>query len=339
MTRPKVSVLLPCYNCERTLEAALQSLLAQSLPDFEVLAVDDGSSDATGELLDLYAGMDKRIRPVHQPHRGIVSALNAGLQLVRGKYTARMDADDIAHSQRLELQSRFLDERSNVGLVSCRVEFGGHPMRQRGYRLYVEWSNSLLTAEEISLNRFVECPVAHPSIMFRTGISSRLGAYREGMFPEDYELILRWLEEGVRMEKLSRKLLLWNDSPERLSRNDPRCRIEAFYRIKAVYLAEWLARHNPHHPRVVVLGSKRKIRKRVERLRDRGISVVAYVDVDPRRTNRSIGGVPVLALQDLPEPGSCFCLSFVAQREARQEVVSHLEARGFRLGRDYLPAA
>jgi glycosyltransferase involved in cell wall biosynthesis len=339
MPRPKVSVLLPCYNSETTLETALSSLLAQTLSDLEIVAVDDGSSDATGEMLRAYAGFDERVRPVCQPHRGIVSALNAGLREVRGAYTARMDADDAARPERLELQSRHLDEHPEVGLVACRVDFGGHPERQRGYRRYVEWTNGLLTAEEIGLHRFVECPLAHPSIMFRTELVSRFGPYREGMFPEDYELILRWLQEGVRMEKLSRKLLLWNDDPARLSRNDPRCRIEAFYRIKAVYLAEWLARHNPHHPKVVVLGSKRRIRKRVERLRDRGITVAAYVDVDPRRTHRSIGGIPVLALQDLPEPGSCFCLSFVAQREARQEVAAHLEDRGYRLGRDYLPAA
>jgi glycosyltransferase involved in cell wall biosynthesis len=339
MPRPKVSVVLPCYNAEATLETALQSLFAQTLSDLEVVAVDDGSSDATGEILQSYAATDERLRPLSQPHRGIVSALNAGLGQARGEYTARMDADDAARPERLALQSRHLDEHPEVGLVACRVEFGGHPERQQGYRRYVEWTNRLLTAEEISLQRFVECPVAHPSIMFRAELVSRFGPYREGMFPEDYELVLRWLKEDVRMEKLPEKLLLWNDDPGRLSRNDPRCRIEAFYRIKAVYLAAWLERHNPHHPEVVVLGSKRKIRKRVMRLRERGVSVAAYVDVDPSRTHRSIGGIPVLALQDLPEPGSCFCLSFVAQREARQDVAAHLEDRGYRLGRDYLPAA
>ena len=114
------------------------------------------------------------------------------------------------------------------------------------------WTNGLLTHEEIALARFVESPLAHPSVMFRRSLVERWGGYAEGAFPEDYELWLRWLDAGVRMEKLADPLLIWNDSPTRLSRRDPRYAAEAFYRVKARYLARWLA---PQHAQGTVHGA------------------------------------------------------------------------------------
>src|SRR5207247_9233486 len=128
---------------------------------------------------------------------------------------------------------------------------------------HVDWSNTLLSHQEISLARFVESPVVHPSVMFRRELIDRLGGYAEGQFPEDYELWLRWLEAGVRFEKLPEALLRWRDRDARLSRSDPRYDSEAFYRMKAIYLARWLAANNRHHPKIVVCGAGRLTRRRV----------------------------------------------------------------------------
>jgi glycosyltransferase involved in cell wall biosynthesis len=98
---PPVSVLLPCYNAEATLEEALQSLFSQTLPDFEIVAVDDGSTDQTGEMLERWAKGDPRLRLLHRSHGGIVQALQAGLEACQGELVARMDAEDQAHPGRL----------------------------------------------------------------------------------------------------------------------------------------------------------------------------------------------------------------------------------------------
>ena len=339
MAAPRISVTMPCYNCGQTLAGALDSLLAQEGADFEVVAVDDGSTDDTASILAEYARRDGRVRPLSIPHGGVVRAANAAIGAARGMYIARMDADDLALPGRLAGQAALLDEREGIGLAGCRVRFGGCRERCAGYAHYVDWTNSLLTPEAISLNRFVEFPVPNPSIMFRRDCLDAHGPYREGDFPEDYDLLLRWLEGGVGMAKVDAELLVWNDPPGRLSRNHPRYDVAAFYRIKTEYLARWLARNNPHHPVVHILGSGRTTRKRADLLRAHGIEFAAYYDVDPKKIGHRIGGLPVLDRAEVPGPGQGFCIPYVASRGAREEIAAFLEGRGCVLGRDYIPAA
>ncbi len=338
-TNGRISVLMPIHNEEKLLPAALDSLWRQTEADFEVIAVDDGSTDGTWPLLERIAAAEPRLRPIRQDHAGIVAALNRGLAEARGALIARMDADDLSHPDRLRLQAGYLDQHADTGLVASRVAYLGDARANRGLAVFVEWTNSLLDAADISLYRFVETPLIHPSVMFRRELPERLGGYRDGPFPEDYELWLRWLEGGVRMVKLEAALLEWRERPRRLTRTDPRYGVEAFYRTKAPYLYRWLVRHNPHHPDVVVWGSGRTSRHRLRFLTDLGVRVRAYIDVDPRKLGYRIEGAEVLPPSGLPAPDDCFVLGWVASRGARAEIEAELAQRGFHRGRHYLPCA
>jgi glycosyltransferase involved in cell wall biosynthesis len=339
MLTPKITVTLPCYNCADTVSTAIESLLAQTCADFEVIAVNDGSTDNTAGILNEYSRQDSRIHSYSIEHGGVITAANTAISLARGQYIARMDADDIALPERLAAQSSLLDERADLGLVGCRVQFGGCRDACAGYAHYVDWTNSLLTHETISLNRFVEFPVPNPSIMYRHDCIDQHGPYRDGDFPEDYELLLRWLENGVRMSKVDEELLIWNDPPTRLSRNHPRYDVDAFYRIKTIFLARWLARNNPHHPEVHILGSGRRTRKRADLLMEHGIEFAAYYDVDPNKIGNIINGLKVRDRANVPPPGSGFCIPYVGSRGARGDIEEFLESCGCILGKDYIPAA
>jgi len=340
MHSPALSVLLPCFNCAETLPRALDSLLRQSFHDFEILALDDGSTDGTADVLAAYALRDSRIRPVRLPRSGLVEALNIGLQLAAGVNFARMDADDESLPDRLELQMGYLDANPALGLVGGQVRFGGDPRSSRGYSLFVDWQNAQRTPEEIRRNRFVECPLAHPSFLFPRWVVERFGGYRQGAFPEDYELVLRLADKGVPMGKVAEPVLIWNDPPNRLSRLDAsRYSQEAFFALKAEYLAGWLERNNPFHPEVVVHGSGRLARRRLAFLEAKGIRVAAYVDIDPRKIGRHIHGREVIGPQELPEAGRCFCLSYVAKRGGRESVEALLRSKGYLPERDYMLVA
>ena len=117
---PLISILMPLYNAAATCDDALRALAAQSLRDFEVVAVDDGSTDATRAILAAWAQTDPRVRPVPMPHRGLIAALNHGLQRCSGEYIARMDADDRCHPERLQRQAALLasEAGSRVEIVS-----------------------------------------------------------------------------------------------------------------------------------------------------------------------------------------------------------------------------
>ena len=339
MRTPAISVVLPAFNAAEDLCASVASVLAQSDPDFELIVVDDGSTDGTLAVAERLRAGDERVRVVRIPHGGIVPALNAGLAVARAPLIARMDADDWSHPERHRLQRAFLDARPEVGLTASLVGFGGDRETHAGYASHVDWLNTIRTPSQIRLNRFVESPLAHPSVMFRRELVDLYGGYQDGEFPEDYELWLRWLDHGVEMGKVEEELLLWNDPPSRLSRTDSRYSFRAFYRCKAEYLARWLSRHNPFHPDVVVWGAGRETRKRAEFLVEHGVTIRAYIDIDPRKIGNTIAERPVLAEEQLPEAGSCFVLSYVAARGAREDIRARLGRRGYTEGADFLAAA
>jgi glycosyltransferase involved in cell wall biosynthesis len=330
---------MPVFDAASTIVRAVESIRHQTFPAWELLAVDDGSRDGTGAVLRYLAQHEPRLRVIARPHEGIVAALNAGLGQARGPLIARMDADDESHPERLAEQVAFLERHAEVGVVGSRVGFGGNRNEAGGYALHVDWMNDVMAPREIALRRFIESPLAHPSVMFRREVVAAHGGYHEGQFPEDYELWLRWLEAGVVMAKLPRVLLTWNDPPARLSRLDPRYDVEAFYQCKAPYLARWLHGHVEPARRILVWGAGRPTRKRAELLAPHGVRIDGYIDIDPRKVGKEIVRRRVLAPHDLPPPEASFVLGYVAKHGAREFAQNHLHSRGFVEGRDFLMVA
>jgi glycosyltransferase involved in cell wall biosynthesis len=345
--------VLPVRNAVATIARAVASVRAQTWADWELVAVDDGSSDGTREILRELARAEPRIVLLEQAHGGVAAAANAGAAAARGAFIARMDADDESHPERLAAQVGFLGapENREVGVVGSLVEFGGDRVASAGYALHVDWTNALVTPEAIALNRFVELPLVNPSVMFRRELVARHGGYRDGDFPEDYELWLRWLDAGVRMAKVPRMLLTWHDAPTRLTRTDVRYLPDAFFRVKAEWIARWLVAErvsvSPGGARgsetrkIFIWGAGRHTRKRAAHLTEHGVSIAGYIDVDVKKTGRGLGGtgVPVIGEDALPAPGEIFVLSYVASRGARDYNRAKLIARGYVEGRDFLLCA
>lgn len=333
-------MVLPAFNAQEHIHNSMDSLLAQTHSQFEIIAVDDGSNDGTAAILREYATRDQRVRPVIlNKNKGVAEAFNTGIEASKGQFIARMDADDFAQPKRLAKQAHHLRNSPHTGLVACRVAFGGCREVCAGYARHVDWTNTLLSHEAIANGRFIDQPIANPSVMFRRTLVDLHGGARQGDFPEDYEMWLRWLDQGVRMEKIPEPLLVWNDPPQRATRTDPRYDPEAFYRVKAVFLARWLKRNNAHHPRIVVIGSGRVTRRRVELLMAQGVTVDSYVDIDPKKIGNIIGGIPVISRADMPGPNECFVVPFVASIGARQDISAFLHQQGFVEGKNYIHAA
>ena len=332
---PRVSVVLPFYNAQATLDRAIKSIAEQSLIEWELVLINHASTDQSSLIAEEWQQRDRRIRLFVEPRPGLVNALNAGLSQVTAPLVARMDADDVSAPKRLACQYYYLHNHQDIGAIGCRVRYCPTNQPQAGMQAYVDWGNQLLTSEAIQLNRFVESPLVHPSVMFRTSLLAQYGPYRSGPFPEDYELWLRWLGQGVRLAKHPQTLVDWYDTDTRLSRTHPHYHPEAFYRIKTQYLAQWLVRHNPFHPQVVIWGGGRKSRQRVRLLEDQGIQVQAVIDVVARKTTT----LPCLFFRDIAPPGHYFILSYVGNRGKRDEVRQFLQQRGYQEGVHFLLVA
>ncbi len=334
-TYPAISVLLPFHNAAATLPACLASILRQTCTRFEVLAIDDGSHDDSGELVRRGAQADPRIRLLRPGRVGLVTALNLGLAQARAPVIARMDADDLMHPERLQAQYAFLCAHPDLALVASQVAlFPAHQIRA-GYQAYVRWQNHCLEPAEIAANIYVESPVAHPSVMFRRGVVEELGGYRDGPFPEDYELWLRLHQAGHRMAKLPRTLLWWRERTDRTSRVDPRYAREAFDRLRAHYLArDPLLRGGRE---VVIWGAGRKTRLRVRHLLAQGVQPSAWIDINPRKIGATIWGLPVHAPTWLARQPRPVVLVYVTTHGARDEVAAALQHWGYQAGVDFLP--
>ena len=332
---PELSILLPYRDAAATLEECLASITAQRCGDYELLAVDDHSTDASADIVHAHAARDARIRCLASPRRGLVAALNHGLEAARAAVVARMDADDRMHPERLARQLAHLAEDPALTLSASRVRAFPEAQVQAGLREYLRWQNACLAAEDLAEEIYVEAPVAHPSVAFRRDAVRAAGGYRHGDFPEDYELWLRLHHLGHRMAKLPEVLLDWREYPQRTSRTDSRYAREAFDRLRADYLARdprLLARREDF----VIWGAGRRTRQRCAWLLRQGFRPAAYIDIDPRKIGNRVDGVPVHAPTALAREPRPFVLVYVNRHGAREEIAGRLAALGYRRGQDWL---
>ncbi|MCJ8165335.1 glycosyltransferase [Pontibacter sp. E15-1] len=187
---PKLTVLMPVFNAERFLAEAIDSILAQTLSDFEFLIIDDGSTDGTAAMVASYT--DPRIRFYqNEKNMGISPTLNRGIELASTPYIARMDADDISYPERLEKQYAYLQAHSECAMVSSLVRVvteDGLFVRQDKFR-----------SEFFYYNLIFICWIYHPTVLYRKQAVLEIGMYTAA-YAEDYELF--W--------QLSRRHVLYN---------------------------------------------------------------------------------------------------------------------------------
>ncbi len=332
---PRISILLPYKNAAATLDACLHSIWQQTFGDYELLAVDDGSSDLSREIISRHMAQDPRIRALHNPGRGLIPALNHGLEMATAPLIARMDADDLMRPRRLEAQYRYLMRHPGIALLGCATRPFPNELISDGFKNYIQWQNGCNDPRQIHDEIYIESPFAHPSVMFRRERVLRLGGYRAGDFPEDYELWLRMHSAGERMAKLPQILLEWRDHPQRTSRTDPRCERAAFDRLRAHYLARdprLLARRHE----LVIWGAGRKTRQRCRLLLDQGFELQAWIDIDPKKVGNRVGGAWVQPPEWLASGKRPFVLVYVTNHGAREMIATDLHAMGYRRGEDYL---
>ncbi len=332
---PSVSVVLPFYDNGPELERAIQSILSQSFTDYELLLVNNNAHAGAANIADRMAAKDGRIHILYEPKQGIAHAINRGLQHFKGEFIARMDGDDFAHPQRLRKQIEFLRERPDIDAVATQTGFETSLENAEGYQRFVDWQNSIISPEQHALSRFRESPVAHPSMLFRASLIDRYGLYSTAELPEDYELWLRWLNQGVRFYKLPEKLLIWNDHPLRLSRRHGNYSKEAFFVTKCRYMATWLKDNLPAHKKVVICGASKIGRKRGDLLQSLGVDIYGYTDVK-HRLNKQINFIPIAQLND---PNPWFLINFIGKRGVGEAIARHFTGLGFAEGTDFILGA
>lgn len=340
MSAPRVSVLIPAYNAESTIASAVDSILRQTFRDFELIAVNDGSTDATPAILDDCGRRDPRVRVIHTPNRRIIEALNTGIGECRGEFIVRMDADDISHPRRLEMQVEMMDARPDISVCSCLVRMFPRKSLLGGLVRYEQWLNSLADPEQIARDMFVESPVAHPSVMLRRDELAELGGYEEHGWPEDYDLWLRYHTAGKRFAKVDKTLLCWRQSEGRLTFTDSRYSVENFLRAKAHHLARQLSAVSRQRT-IMLWGAGKTGRRLLKHLLREGVDIEAIIDIDPNKIGHTMRGRPIVSIDYLRERRTArpFVITAVSSHGARGLIREQLRQFGCEETSDYVCAA
>ena len=331
-----ISVLLPVRDAAPYLPECIASLRAQTFEDFEVLAVDDGSTDDSVQILSAWATEDPRVSVIRQAHGGITKALEAGRARARGRYLARMDADDIAEPVRFAEQFALLEGRPELAGCGAGVRYFPRAEVRGGARRYEEWINAIRTPEDVERNLFVECPLAHPTFFLRRSAVAEVGGYVDRGWPEDYDLLLRLWRSGARLAAVERVLLRWRIRDDRTSVRNDSYTAGAFRRCKVHYLLDTLARERDG---VVIWGAGPIGKAFAREVQEQGGTVRAFVDLDPRKIDQCIHGAPVIPPSRVDEYRESLAVAAVGQEGARERIRAELESAGWKEVTDFVAVA
>jgi glycosyltransferase involved in cell wall biosynthesis len=205
MNAPAISVVLPAFNCEAYLGKAIRSVLEQTFTDFELIIINDGSTDNTEFVILSFP--DPRIVYLKNPaNRGLIYTLNRAIEVAQGNYIARMDADDICLPERLAKQKEFLDKHPEMAVVATTIDYINEKEEKTGSW---ERDRKIISPEQIRRKMPFENCIAHPTIMIRSGIMKtyKYKSYQENI--EDYDLWLRLLNRGLAIAKINEPLVLY----------------------------------------------------------------------------------------------------------------------------------
>jgi GT2 family glycosyltransferase len=239
MTVPRVSVVLSVRNGAADLPRAVSTILSQTFSDFELIAINNGSTDGTAAVLDNLG--DPRLRVVHQEDMGLAAALNRGIALARGEFVARQDHDDWAMPTRLEKQVAFLEIHPDHALVGTRAEIWIENRKTERAHDHPT-NNSALQFELLFDNPFV-----HSSMLLRKSALDDVGGYStdpKRQPPEDYELWSR-MARRYKIANLAERLTIYREVPNSMSRERTRSLVEAIVAISAENLAATVGADSP----------------------------------------------------------------------------------------------
>ena len=203
MKKPSVSVLMPVYNCAAYLDKAIQSIRGQTFTDFEFIIINDGSTDDSLAIIERHAAKDSRIIVLDRPNGGYINALNAGLEVCRGEYIARMDGDDISLPERLAVQVQFLEENPDCGLVGSSVDLIDSTGKVTG-------SHEMPTTHDAIIQHCIghgSCAIFHPTWLARKELYELSNGYDEAYYGAEDVALLLLHQDQLRFANLPERLV------------------------------------------------------------------------------------------------------------------------------------
>ncbi|MFK7934256.1 MAG: glycosyltransferase family 2 protein [Saprospiraceae bacterium] len=232
-----ISILMPVYNTEKYLPTCLDSILNQNEKNWELLAVNDFSTDNSKQILEEYAAKDERIKVFDNIEKGIIPALRLAYAKSSGEFITRMDSDDLMKKHKLKSLKRIVEKYDDGTVATAKVKyFTDEGELGEGYKKYEQWLNQLDIDRYTEI--YKECVIPSPCWMTRRADLDKVGAFDADRYPEDYDLCFRFYENEIIPEMHNEVLHLWRDRPDRISRTGAHYADNAFLDLKLHYFLE-----------------------------------------------------------------------------------------------------
>jgi glycosyltransferase involved in cell wall biosynthesis len=292
--------MVAARNAGQTLTATLRSVQRQSESNWQCIVVDDHSSDHTHAIASQFAQSDPRFQVFKNPTafqpqslQSLVAARNFGVAQSTAPWIAIHDADDLMHQYRLRFQLE-VAHAQNLDVVGCGVRYFPTSKVGPGMARYQQWLNQQLQPN-LSLERFVEMPLAHPSMLIRRSMFEAVGGYQDHGWPEDYDLYLRLHAQGATIGTDPRRLLAWRIQSQSTSRQHPSYSLSAFAKCRAHYVAKDVLRHTNSY---ILWGYGGTGRELARNLNELGKHPAAILEMHPGRIGQRILDAPVYSPED-----------------------------------------
>lgn len=328
----EISILMPVRNTAAYLAECLHSIIAQEERNWELIAVDDHSTDDSYELLCRFAMSEPRIRPFRNPGRGIAPALQLAFQQSRCPLVTRMDSDDVMLPTRLSALKELLLKHGTghvaTGAVACFTE-GKEP--GEGYVKYAAWLNDLAANGGHFDQLYRECVIPSPCWMARRDDLAQIGAFTTDVYPEDYDLCFRMYHGGLKVVSTPEILLRWRDHPKRSSRTLEQYRDNSYLPLKI----HWFLKtdHQPARP-LVLWGAGRK-GKTLAKLLLQHNEPFTWVCNQPSKWGHRLHGIPFEPVQRIRQLQQPRIIVAVAGPADQKQVRAFLRKMEMLPGEDY----
>lgn len=327
----KISIIMPVKNATPFLPETLFSILNQTEQNWELLAVNDNSTDNTKQILTSFAQNDSRINVLTNSGNGIIDALQLGYAKSVGRFITRMDADDIMAENRLETQKEQLLHAGKNHIALGLVNYFSDAPLGDGYKKYEAWLNNL-TKKGINFSDvYKECVVASPCWMIYREDFEACGGFNSNIYPEDYDLAFRFYKHKLKCIASNKVLHYWRDYPERTSRNDAHYADSSFINIK---ITHFLAIDYDKSKKLILWGAGKKGKNIAQHLIAKNIAFDWICD-NPKKIGKHIYNQLMLDFKTVTEYSNRQSIITVANPFFQQEIIEFLTAKGLIKNSDF----
>ena len=331
MIRPLVSILTPFRNTGSYLPACITSILNQSYDNWELLLVNDSSSDNSSQIVESFAKNDTRIKLLNNHGIGIIHALRLAMANSSGQFITRMDSDDVMATTKLETMVNTLVTNGKGYIALGKVAYFSHTKVSAGYLAYEAWLNSLTKRGTNFEEIYKECPIASPCWMIYKEDLEKCGAFNYNNYPEDYDLCFRFYKAGYKCLPSTALLHHWRDYDTRTSKTNKNYNLEAFNKLKASYFLE--LDYDDSRP-LVVFGAGLKGKIVAKELLKQNI-LFHWISMNPNKSNKRIYEQELLGMNSFNKLENPQSIITFAHAESQKQFHKYFKKPQMKQNKDY----